>query len=362
MTEAELLDGLEALNQTRRQALGTLAGAAVAVTSPVAAAPTLPARLRGLGVFSPMYAGAEKLSDYLHWLGRQTLPFVSDNAEETKGWSEAVSSTKWLCGVYAKLPTTLILGVPILPRYDAGKFADGNAGKFDASIWAMASSAKPLLDRSVSGKPFTIIIRPGWEGNGNWMPWFAGTDPVASGYVAYVRRCIGIFRQVDPRFTFSWCNTLGWMHVDAFKTYWGDDVTDFIDTDVYDEAWEPRWRTDLALRWKERFWYGDNGLDAYAKFAAKKGKKRSFSEWGCRNFFPPNNAASGGDNPYFIEQMAAHFDALGDKLAFHCYFERADQLSSLSAGKGVKDAAGIWQPTPTLFPKAAARYKVLFGA
>ncbi|WP_264047501.1 glycoside hydrolase family 26 protein [Methylobacterium flocculans] len=331
--------------------------AALTAPPPVVAAPAVPARLRRFGVFAPFQAGPGRLPAYVQWLGRSP-GFISDNANETNDWLNAMSSWQDLIWKYGATPATIVLGLPILPRNNAGQFKQANAGAFDANLRKMAEAAKPMLDRTVGGTVYTIYIRPGWEFNGNWMPWFASNP---ADFIAYWRRFVGIFREVDPRFQFVWCSTLGQMHMDTFAAYPGDDVVDVICTDVYDEAWDVQHRTDVALRWKDKFLNGKFGLTAFADFAAKHSKPRAFTEWGLRNLFPPKDYASGGDNPYFIEQMAAQFDALGDRLAFQCYFERSDQLSSLSAGKSLSDGNGGWTPTPTLFPKGAVRYRELFG-
>lgn len=373
--EAEFLAALGALVVGRRQvlaaAIGSFAASPASVTAAPAPTPTISVapRLRGFGVFSPMYANNPKeMASYVQWLGR-TPKFIVDNADETQDWPRATSSCDWMCGGYASVPATIVLGVPLLVKSDWGKHVESARGDFDAHFTKMAISAKKLRNRTINGVKYDVFIRIGWEFNGGWMPWLAGYDP--KNYIANYRRVVGLFRAVDPGFKFDWCTTLGYHSTETFKAWPGADVVDVIGIDIYDEAWGVAHRftagmTDAQMlaiakeRWQKKFVEGENGLLAFSKFALTHNKQISFPEWGCRNRWSEQQA-NGGDNPYFIEACSAFFDSLGDRLAYHAYFERADQLSSLSKGIATKNADGTWSTAPTQFPRAAARFQQLYG-
>lgn len=343
---------------SRRQILATATFCAAADTVAAAEHSKIPARLRAFGLFTPYYANpGETLPRYREFVDRAPN-FLSDNADETRDWWGVTTSWQDYIWKSGRIPATIVLGCPMLPRRFAGQLARIMSGEFDQHYLAMAKAAKPMLDRKIDKGAYTFLVRLGWEFNGSWMPWFA-KDPTA--FIAAWRRIVGLFRGVDSRFRFSWCMTLGQMNADSFACYPGDEFVDVVDTDVYDEAWNSHHRSDVVSRFKERFQDGKFGLVAYAEFSEKHSKPRGFSEWGLRNMNTQGSGGSGGDNPYFIEQMAAHFDALGDRLSHQCYFERAEVFSALSQGKSIHNPDGTWTKTPTPFPNGAEAFKRMFG-
>lgn len=129
--------------------------------------------------------------------------------------------------------------------------------------------------------------------------WNAANDPAA--YVGMFRQYVSVARSIPgEQFLFDWNPILGGTSVTPEQAYPGDDVVDIIGLDVYDDA---IYGADPAVRWNGMVgaYYG---LQWQADFAAVHGKLMSFPEWGVNNR-PGLPDRSGGDNPYFVHQMAA---------------------------------------------------------
>lgn len=295
--------------------------------------PREPARLRSLAVFAPIVAGGEKLPDYERWLGRR-IHGVVDNADETGGWPEMLNSVRFLARSYQGKPYHLILGIPMIPYRGGSSLARGAAGDYDTHHREMA---RELVRRGLG----RCTVRLGWEFNGRWMPWFAGDDPES--FKRYWRRTVDVYRRASPDFRFDWCPTLGRKAMETDRAWPGADYVDVIGADVYNEWWNARSKDDRQARWHDEYIWTPFGLQWQISFARQHGKRISFPEWGTR----PESAhggRGGGDDPFFIERMAAWFDAADDLMAYHGYFERVDV--ALSGG---------------LYPRCAEAFKRLFG-
>jgi hypothetical protein len=270
-------------------------------------------RIRSLGVFAPLVAGGEKLPDYERWLGRRVYGVV-DNADETGGWDEMVQSAAFLARSYQGKPVHLILGIPMLTSRGRGSLARGAAGDYDAQFRFVA---RDLVRRNLS----TSTIRLGWEFNGDWMPWFAGNDPRS--FRLYWRRIVDVFRRESPNFRFDWCATLGLKGMETELAWPGREYVDVIGADVYNEWWNRRSKDDREARWHDEYLWSRYGLQWQISFAREHGKYISFPEWGTRPL-SAHGGHGGGDDPFFIQQMADWFDGAEGVIAYHGYFERLD--------------------------------------
>lgn len=291
------------------------------------------ARIRGLAIFAPLVAGGSKLKDYERWLGRRVYGVV-DNADETQGWEEMVRSARFLAQSYQNKPFHLILGIPMLVQRGRHSLSRGAAGDYDEHFRAVA---RDLSNRGLQGS----TIRLGWEFNGNWMPWFAGNDPRS--YRLFWQRVVDIFRRESTAFRFDWCATLGLKDMDTELAWPGAEYVDVIGADVYNEWWNHASRDNRQTRWHDEYLWPRFGLQWQISFAREHGKQVSFPEWGTRPV-SAHGGHGGGDDPDFIQRMAAWFDGAGDLLAYHGYFERLD--IALSGGA---------------YPQTAAAFRRLFG-
>jgi hypothetical protein len=290
-------------------------------------------RIRSLGVFAPYVAGGGRLQDFERWLGRRVYAVV-DNADETRGWDDMVRSARFLAESYQGKPFHLVLGIPMLVSQGRPSLARGAAGDYDSYFRAVAQD---LVRRRLQG----CTIRLGWEFNGNWMPWFAGNDPRS--FRTYWRRAVDIFRRESDSFRFDWCATLGLKDMETELAWPGNDYVDVIGADVYNEWWNYPSRNDVQRRWHDEYLWTRYGLQWQISYAREHNKQVSFPEWGTRPV-SAHGGRGGGDDPFFVEQLAAWFDGADGLMAYHGYFERLD----VAIGEGA-------------YPKMAAAYQRLFG-
>jgi hypothetical protein len=228
-----------------------------------------------------------------------------------------------------------VITVPLLPRGEEGNFTAVTSGAHDREF---RSFAEKIQSRGMASR---VIVRLGWEGNGDWYPWAYASNP--AGYRAAFRRAVQVMREVAPALRFEWCVTArasrrggpaGWT-----EGYPGDDVVDIISMDVYDE-YQPTWE---GLR------DGEAGLREFREFAMARGKPEAYPEWGCS---VNAGAQGGGDNAEFVQQLADWFQGRPGGVLYQAYW---------NVSTGGPNAA-IFGVASLPVPNAAAAYRRLFGA
>lgn len=246
--------------------------------------------------------GVRGLEKFTQWLGFKpdlTLEFIS--------WKVLSAGTTWGLGCWKKGGQKhVVYSLPMLPDDGSAVLADGAYGKFD------------MLFRRYAAKLVQFgfgdaVIRIGWEFNGEWYPWAASKDPQS--YIEYWRRIVTTMRSVPgANFKFDWCMAGGWTQFLPEKAYPGDAYVDYIGMDFYnvsidrkavtpEQRWESRLNTRRGLKW-------------HRDFAAQHGKPMSYPEWGTG--LKPDGSG-GGDDAYFIEQMAQWIAA--NDVAYHSYWD-----------------------------------------
>ena len=182
--------------------------------------------------------------------------------------------------------------------------------------------------------------RLGWEMNGTWFAWNGTGDPLA--WVGAYRHAVTALRSVPgEQFSFDWSIAVG--ATDPARLYPGDGYVDLVGGDLYDVSSTTR-ASDHAAVWRELL-SQPYGLDWLAGFSAQHGKRISLAEWGLSERCDGNG---GGDDPAYIERMHGWMDA--HDVAYEAYFDTLDR--SICATFAIDSGS---------FPKAAARYKALFG-
>jgi Glycosyl hydrolase family 26 len=264
------------------------------------------------------------------WLGNpldRALEFLDDRSWET------IESPTWVTSQWNGRGYRMDISVPMFPA-SGGSLTTGASGGYNSHFAKLGQTL-------VANGQANAIIRPGWEFNGSWFKWFAGSTPGV--YAAYFRQIVNAMRSVPgQRFEFEWNPAIGTADVRLGKAYPGDQYVDYIGLDVYDQSWIPRWRSPAA-RWKsmmsQRF-----GLRWHRNFSARHGKPMTYPEWGLMT---RSDGHGGGDNPYFISRM--HEWIRTNNVANHYYFEwdAPDGNHELASGQ---------------FPRSAARFRQLFGA
>jgi len=258
------------------------------------------------------------VSLYESWLGRpvgRVLDYLGDES-----WSK-IERPSWFVNGWGASAwrDRMIYSVPMLPA-TGGSIQIGGRGGYDEHFRVLAQT---LIDAGQGD----VVIRPGWEANGDWYRWSGAGDPGA--FVAYFRHIVTAMRGVSgARFRFDWSVSMGSASVPASAIYPGDAYVDYIGLDVYDQYWgadagDPRvrWRAYLARPY---------GLRWHRAFAASHGKPMTYSEWGI---IERPDGHGGGDDPYFVDRMSDWISI--NNVAYAIYFEHRSPSgsSALSAGR-----------------------------
>jgi hypothetical protein len=246
---------------------------------------------------------------------------------------DSISSPTWWLDSWEGTPYKMIWSVPMLPDNE-GTLAEGATGAYNHHFRNLAE----LLVEKGQGDS---VLRIGWEMNGNWFRWAASKNPDA--FVQYWREIVKTMRSVPgANFKFDWCPNGGPSDLPADRVYPGDAYVDYIGQDTYDSWWggEP----DPTKRWANQM-NQPYGLQWHRDFAKAHGKPMTFAEWGLWN---RDDGNGGTDAPYYVQKM--HDWIHNNDVAFAIYFEYDGP-----------DGEHRLSSDGTLFPKAAAKFRELFG-
>jgi hypothetical protein len=233
-------------------------------------------------------------------IGRQpqyAMAFLDDTS------FQKMEDPSWFMSQFETSSYSMIWAVPILPTSGSYSLATGASGAYNQYFATLAQ-------RLVTGGQGSSIIRLAWEFNGSWFPWKA--DGQAANFIAYWRQIVTAMRSVPgANFKFEWNPTSGDHGVGNLADYYpGNSYVDLIGLDVYDVAWGryPGAAAEFTTIKTEPY-----GLDWLASFAAQQGKPMTLPEWGLGGgdsqdgapVSDPGTQVSGGDDPTFINDMAA---------------------------------------------------------
>ncbi len=312
-------------------ALALLAIAAAATARPAAGEAQRSSLSAGLGV----YAGSgnrDGVAAFSRWLGAP-VAYAEDYLPLGADWPSAAARA-WILNRWRGSGKTLVLGVPMLPTH-GGSLAAGAAGAYDP--W-FASLARQL---AAAGEG-DAVLRLGWEFNGTWYPWGVRTDADAQAFAAYFRRVVVTMRAVAPGLRFDWNPSAGvWPTFDLAQAYPGDAYVDDVGLDVYDQSWIADYR-DPQSRWSD-FVAQKYGLGWQRAFARAHGKPVSFPEWGVT---ARPDGHGGGDDPYYVAQMASWIDAGNTSYAVYFDYDASDGAHALDDAQ---------------FARSATTFRRLFG-
>jgi hypothetical protein len=284
----------------------------------------------GLGLYdgnsSP--AGIETAAK---WLGSpSTIKYAQDFIDATD-WSHI--SNPWQLPNWKGSPYTMVWGVPMLPCGSPSTQCDTNVSDFDLVANGGADGYFKTLAQNLVANGFgSSYIRLGWEFNGGWMGWMVCNEDGsaltswANDFVPAFRNIVTSMRSVSANFKFIW-NPIDSANAacpgDKLENFYpGDSYVDMVSLDAYDgiggeTSDTARW-TDILNGLNAGGWtaekpdsisgqsfsgYGLNWLTAFGK---EHGKEVGLPEWGLND---ANTAAGGGDDTYFMTQMAAWIKA-----------------------------------------------------
>lgn len=247
--------------------------------------------------------GRDKLAAHERWLGRPVDVFLDGPSQES--WKLLTGTMRWLSKCWVGTGKRMVLSLPMLPHDGTSTLADGAAGKYDDSIREVAEA---LIEHGRAD----AIVRIGFEFNAPWFHWNALKEPDA--WKAYWRRIVKVMRGVPgAKFQFDWSPIIGPGQASPEAAYPGDDVVDYIGADVYNGNWNPE--LTPAQRWQNMV-DAPVGLKWHERFAAAHRKPMTFPEWGTGT---RPDGHGGGDDPLFVEKMAAWIRA--HQVAYHIYWD-----------------------------------------
>ncbi len=266
-------------------------------------------------------------------------------------WSQidgAGGSLGWMFDAWRGSGYRLVLAVPILDNSGTDTLAQGAAGAYNQYFVTLAQT---LVG---SGEP-NAILRLGWEFTGSWDSWRVTDTTDAANYAAYFRNIVNAMRSVEGQaFQFIWegADPQDGSYPGAYTaddSYPGDAYVDYIGTDTYDQSWNngcgiPFNNTITAAESNCNWATGGlPSLTRVADFAAAHGKPVVFPEWGLAI---RGDGHGMGDDPVFIQQMAAWISS--HDVAFDIYFnfDVSGQVDAITDGN---------------FPASLATYRSAFG-
>lgn len=291
------------------------------------------AHASGIGVHMGSDGSIKQYNDFSHWLGKPVqyrLVFLDWRSWSTISTPYFLSSaTKpWL----ASSPNRYeVISMPMMPSYgNQGMLQEIADGRYDGYYKTLAGYIA-----TKTGAPQRVIIRLGWELNGNWYPWSAQGH--AAQYKAAYRHIVHVMRSKCNVLRFEW--NINWGGTFDWTTaYPGDDVVDVIGNDLYDQ-YNKGW--DNILNHYE-------GLTFFRNFALQHGKPEAYSEWGVST--QPSPVGHGDDTAY-VQNM---YDWIRSGNVLY-----ANYWNTSSGGPdGVIYSDSSMRVT---VPRSAALYKSLFG-
>lgn len=210
-----------------------------------------------------------ELSNYDAWLGHKTdavLGYVG-----RANWTDFTQSASWATKFWANTDKQVLWSVPLVT--DNANLAAASHGDYNSYYKQVAQS---LAAANTSGGD--IIVRTGWEFNGQWFPWKAAGHE--ADYIGAYRQFVDTFRSVSDHFKFEWCPNNGDLGMNPENAYPGDSYVDIISMDVYyNTNWYP---ADPEAGWN-KILTEKYGLQWHQDFAAAHGKPTAYSEWGVMN-------------------------------------------------------------------------------
>jgi hypothetical protein len=282
-----------------------------AVLSTGAASPwsdptVLPAHAVPFGAFVGSDFAADQQTRLSGWLHNADLQ-VGHTYLPGNNWSDIEGAPSllapWAVWRLTRPDRIFVLAVPMQAQNESGLGDDdvafllrqAAAGANDAHFLTLARRLVAL------GVPDTVITL-GWEMNGITYTSRCGPDP--RDWKAYWRRIVDVMRSVPGQeFRFDFTPNRG---PDAYPwtdCYPGDDVTDVIGTDNYDQGPGGSFADYVTQRY---------GLLDQVRFAAQHHKPVSYPEWGMFRH---------GDDPAFMRDMIAWIethDTLYQTITDYC--------------------------------------------
>lgn len=294
-----------------------------------------------IGVFRGS-ADPRRVTEFEQWLGCPVEYVIEFPHRAT--WEE-IATPGYLADQWEGHPARLVVALAMLPDQEQGSMEAGARGEYDTYFVEYGRAL-------VEGGRADSIIRPGWEFNGDWSPYFTADTQV---FQQYWRRIVAALRSVEGQdFEIMWNPSVG--GVDAVPYYPGDAWVDIVGIDAYDATGSPATYpypadcddTCLLERrtraWESHIYGGDSGIQHYTTFARFRDKPVMLPEWGL---WTRDDGTAGDDNPFFIEKMHEYISDPDNNVTMQAYFEFNDDDGE--------------HRLMTDFPEAGEVFRDLFG-
>lgn len=295
-------------------------------SSSASAPNVLSANAVGLGFYDGQ-SSPSGIETAVNWLGSShTVKYAEDFIDAT---DFSHISKPWQLSNWQGSPFTMIWAVPMVPCGAPATQCATNVSAFDEVANGGADSYYKTLAQNLVSTGFgSSDIRLGWEFNGNWMGWSicnqngSGLTSWAGDFVPAFQNIVTSMRSVSgANFKFIW-NPLDSSNVSCpganlENFYPGDNYVDMVALDVYDGIGAS---TSDAARWTDMLngvnsgnytavapnsingqGFQGYGLNWLAAFGKQHGKEIGLPEWGLDS---SGMNGGGGDDPYFVTQMA----------------------------------------------------------
>src|SRR3989344_408882 len=312
-----------------------------------------------LGIYPCNGDGPTQVSCYNNmaaWLGRNTSPQIPYVVLMTDGASpDMMSGNGWgtmvQAGSFQTLnpKPTIVLSVPLAFGSDGCNYSNVHTKSCFGPVanGSYDSQYQQLMQYFINGGyQNNIIIRLGWEYDGDWMPWASMRD--YEGFKSAYRHVHDVLKAKIPSLKFdlegdplpdNYPGIGGSLTTHWTNSYPGDQYVDILGLDVY---------AGTNYTWpslQERLQTGLN-------YAKQHGKTVSFPEWGLKK----------PDDPTFIQNMHDWFNSLpssgAGSLEYQSYFNQ-----DTTDTEGANGALFLINPysSQTVLPQSAAKFKELFG-
>ena len=209
----------------------------------------------------------------------------------------SIANPTYVWTAYAGTTYRLVVSTPMLGTDSGASLATCATGAYDSYYTTLGNNL-------VSHGHADAIIRLGWEFNLSSSKWSASTDPT-NWVTCFQHEATALRAASGQSFKIDWNTNNGKQAIAPDSVYPGDSYVDIIGVDAYDVDWSvyTNYTGDHALAWTHIVGTATSyNLQWQVNFAAAHHKLLSIPEWGVGN-----NAQSGhlgGDDPYYIQQMA----------------------------------------------------------
>jgi Glycosyl hydrolase family 26 len=234
--------------------------------------------------------GETQTEQFEAWLGRPVDISVVFAGRKDWNFMDSIRPTEpgsiaWLLKAWAP-NRRLVMSLPLLPSAK-------KSGVYSLKHAAEGAYNDHYLNaaRLLRGRDPSMIIRVGWEMNGDWTPWSACADPEA--YIGAFRQLVSTFRSVSRNFRFDWNPNIGIQSCAPDLSYPGDSDVDIVGLDIYEFAKfangrnsKQIWATDYTRPY---------GIQWFLDFSRIHKKRMSIPEWGTNL-----------DDGYYVTQLI-HF-------------------------------------------------------